>query len=63
MTERERIGNGIIFLEVARTRECTNKQEPASREPSWTCPVEWDVFARIRRPLKLEAERIDGTDC
>ena len=25
-------------------------------------PVERDVLARIRRPLKLEAERIDGTD-
>jgi hypothetical protein len=32
------------------------------RETSWTGPVERDVLARIRRPLKLEAERIDGTD-
>jgi hypothetical protein len=31
-------------------------------ETSWTDPVERDVLARIRRPLKLEAERIDGTD-
>ena len=34
----------------------------AKREPLWTGPVEWDVFARIRRPLELVAERIDGTD-
>src|SRR6266404_8883277 len=25
-------------------------------ETSWTGPVEWDVLARIRRPLKLEAD-------
>ena len=31
-------------------------------EPSRTGPVERDVLARIRRPLKLIAERIDGTD-
>ena len=31
-------------------------------ETSWTGPVERDVLARICRPLKLEAERIDGTD-
>jgi hypothetical protein len=30
------------------------------RETSRTDPVERDVLARIRRPLKLEAERIDG---
>jgi hypothetical protein len=27
MTERERIGNGIIFLEIARTRECIATQK------------------------------------
>src|SRR5882762_240856 len=32
------------------------------RVPSWTRPVERDVFARVGRPLKLEGERIDGTD-
>src|SRR5262245_1699214 len=32
------------------------------RETSRTGPVERDVLARIRRPLKLEAERIDGAD-
>src|SRR5262249_43493216 len=31
------------------------------RELSWTGPVERNVLARIRCPLKLEAERIDGT--
>ena len=31
------------------------------RETSWAGPVERDVLARIRRPLKLEPERIDGT--
>ena len=32
------------------------------RDPSWAGPVERDVFARICRPLKLVAERMDGTD-
>src|SRR5215472_2273547 len=27
----------------------------------WTGPIEQNVLARIRCPLKLEAERIDGT--
>src|SRR5215469_15078632 len=31
------------------------------RELSWTDPIERNVLARIRCPLKLEAERIDGT--
>src|SRR5262252_6599486 len=35
---------------------------PERGETSWTGPVERDVLARIRRPLKLEAERVDGTD-
>ena len=30
-------------------------------ELSWAGPIERDVLARIRCPLKLEAERIDGT--
>src|SRR5262249_51524344 len=30
-------------------------------ELSWTGPIERNVLARIRCPLKLEAERIDGT--
>src|SRR5512136_1041571 len=32
------------------------------RAPLRTDPVEWNVLARIGRPLKLEVERIDGTD-
>src|SRR5262249_6693089 len=32
------------------------------REPSRTAPVERNVFARVHRPLKLEAERIHRTD-
>src|SRR5215468_1718260 len=30
-------------------------------ELSWTGPIERNVLARIRCPLKLEAERVDGT--
>src|SRR5690242_2337011 len=30
-------------------------------ELSWTGPIERNVFARIRCPLKLKAERINGT--
>ena len=30
-------------------------------ELSWTGPIERNVLARIRRPLKLVAESIDGT--
>jgi hypothetical protein len=28
-------------------------------ELSWTAPIEWNVLARISRPLELEVERID----
>jgi hypothetical protein len=28
-------------------------------ELSWTSPIEWNVLARISRPLELEVERID----
>ena len=31
------------------------------RQQSWTGPVKRNVLARIRRPLKLESESIDGT--
>src|SRR6202022_1345935 len=32
------------------------------RQASWTGPVERDVLARVHRPLKSVAERVDGTD-
>src|SRR5262249_14189517 len=37
-------------LFVARCKRC---------ELSWTGPIEWNVLARIGRPLEFEAERID----
>jgi hypothetical protein len=46
-------------LAAAHLRASTRSRE---RELSGTGPVEWDVLARIRRPLELIAERVDGTD-
>jgi hypothetical protein len=42
--------SGNLF--VARCKRC---------ELSWPSPIEWNVFARIRRPLEFEAERIHAT--
>ena len=40
----------------------TNSATPAKWcQVLWTSPIERNVFARIRRPLKLVAERIDRT--
>ena len=50
---------GVVPARMAHLGGRLNRKR---RETSWTGPVERDVLARIRRPLKLEAERIDGTD-
>src|SRR6266404_5652980 len=63
----------VAYVPIPDSARCENDRArhyrvaaPLMREkrrvPSWTRPVERDVFARIGRPLKLEGERIDGTD-
>src|SRR6516162_6618403 len=47
---RNKLGSGNSFGTSAKRCEL-----------SWTGPIERNVLARIRCPLKLEAERIDGT--
>src|SRR5262245_60852990 len=47
---------------IVRIRVIMDQRNLGSNKRSWTGPVERDVLARIRRPLKLEAERVDGTD-
>src|SRR6516165_10465352 len=47
---RNKLGSGNSFGTSAKRCEL-----------SWTGPIERNVLARIRYPLKLEAERIDGT--
>ena len=39
--------------------------EPVSTETTWplgTSPVKWNMFGRVRSPLKLVSKRVDGAD-
>jgi len=59
-------GSVSFFFAIERwTVKLQSVRGPATRakrcELLWTGPIERNVFARIRRPLKLVVERIDRT--
>ena len=54
--------SALCHMHRNKLGNCNSFGTSAKRcELSWTGPIERHVLARIRRPLKLEAERIDGT--